>query len=321
MTALLPEAVHAIDMLADSISESFEKHEETAQRKTATPRATSVPSRFATPPLRSTKSTPAPQLPPSKPGFTSESDRDDENNVLSFTPKKRRPSANGSRGESPASGSYLGDSTSPPSIEFPRRPTSMSSSDEASTISTTTQSRSNPRTPDNRLSPPPVSTYAKGSPSEFPSLSTPSPAYLPTHIVAPHERALRDELPSAVPSRPSSSASAKRFFGDSAAASAANGTSGPTESMSDEEAFTRTNGAEALEPSAALLDPSSAAKKTGRSGSAGSLPAPLPATFVDAKDLLRRRREEAIYGISTSSSAVPSDDEESSGPEKVKGKK
>lgn len=44
--------------------------------------------------------------------------------------------------------------------------------------------------------------------------------------------------------------------------------------------------------------------KTVRSGSAGE------SGFVDAKDLLRRRRADAVWGISASSSAVPSDEEE-----------
>lgn len=304
MISLLPEAVHAIDMMADWISDSFHKHEEQQRNKVnpAIKQLTAPPSRFATPPLRSVKSTPVPHnLLPSKPGFTSESDRDDENNVLSFTPKKRRPSASqgGSRGESPAPGSFLGDSSSsPPSLEFPRRPMSLSSSDEgASTLSTTT----NPRTPDNRLSPPSLTTFVKGSPSQFGVLATPSPS-LPPHVVSPHERAIRE-------SPFTSHTNAKRFFTDAATS----GSRRLAESTSDDESGSPSSGSTGLlEPPVATVG--GGKSKTSRSGSAGSLPAPLPANFIDAKDLLRLRREEAVFGISLSSSpvpsAVPSDDDD-----------
>lgn len=63
-------------------------------------------------------------------------------------------------------------------------------------------------------------------------------------------------------------------------------------------------------------------KKTTRSGSAGGASA---APFVDAKDLLRRRRDEVVFGISASASqagsAVPSDDESDSVKDKESSKK
>jgi hypothetical protein len=37
-----------------------------------------------------------------------------------------------------------------------------------------------------------------------------------------------------------------------------------------------------------------------RSGSVGSLPKPTGAIFVDAKDLLRRRRDDVVFGLSES---------------------
>lgn len=258
MIALLPEAAQAIDMMADWITESFQRFDEKQEkldRKVTPPRTVTAPPRFGTPPIRTTKPPSAPHPPPSasKAGFTSESDRDDETNVLSFTPKKRRPSNSGSRGESPVPSSVLSDSTSPPAIEFPRT-AGLSSSDE---------SRSTPHTPDSRLSPPSLPSYSKGSPSDFGWL----------HL--PHQP------------------SPRRFFSSEVV----------ERSMSDDDSLSLGAG---LAPPAPLTS-----KKTSRSGSGSQ---PLPPNFIDAKNLLRRRREEAVFGISATNSAagsaVASDDED-----------
>lgn len=98
-------------------------------------------------------------------------------------------------------------------------------------------------------------------------------------LVSPHAHALRDELHHVVQEK--DAVALRRAFDDSRRMS-----------LSDDDTL------------ATSVPP---VGKTTRSGSAGSLPTPFPANFVDAKDLLRRRREEATFGIS--SSAQPSDDE------------
>jgi hypothetical protein len=328
MIALLPEAVHAIDMMADWIVESFEKHEAKTRPKSPMKTLTAPPriDAASSGPL----SHPNDATPPdttSTPGLTSESDRDDNDNILSFTPKKRSPrtsSASASRNDSPSPappGTIL-----PALHDFSRRLTSLSSSDEACS------SRSFPRTPDHRFSPPSLpTTNMKGLPEFAPcSSSSMESALLPPlqHIILPHERALRDELyatplssSSPLPPHHHHHPATRRFFTEPPQSSPVG------EAMSDDEVLVRAGGGggegEGEEGATTTTATTGAGAgegahphqtKTTRSGSAGSLPVPvLPANFIDAKDLLRRRREEAVFGISTSSSAVPSDDEESAG--------
>ncbi|KAK4705416.1 hypothetical protein P7C70_g794, partial [Phenoliferia sp. Uapishka_3] len=261
MISLLPEAVHAINMNADWIIQAFEAHETKERKPMSTPSHLVVPgSRLATVHSRSTS--------PGGAGATSESEKEED--VLSFTPRKRRGSG---RPESPTAGGPFASHRSDCSSR--RLPASGSSSDDA--VSTST-----PRTPSESHLSPPLSAHK----IEGVDGATLPPPLL--QLVSPHERALRAEL-----------ANAQIGHGDSRlGASLVRRVTAPSsypESMSDDER---------------MLGPGRApAIKTARSGSDGTLPSPLPANFVDAKDLLRRRREEALFGISAASSAQPSDEE------------
>lgn len=274
MLSLLPEAIHAINMMADWIVQSFEKND-AKSRKTKGPTGTGVAS--SAPAVRAIKSVSRIDK-----AETSESDRDED--VLSFTPKKRSSSsASASRSASPAPG--LATPSSPPR-NFSRRPTSMSSSDE---------NPSHPRTPEeNRLSPLIHPKMQPDYPGLLSSLTLPLPLSVPPshtaspappshpsspapHHPHPHERALRDELLASSLNK--------------AVRSGARRSSEPPSSrpVSDDE--------EHLSSRVPVV-------KTVRSGSTGA------EGFVDARDLLRRRRANAVFGISATSSAVPSDEDE-----------
>ncbi|SCZ88475.1 BZ3500_MvSof-1268-A1-R1_Chr2-1g04434 [Microbotryum saponariae] len=115
MIALLPGAEEAVNMLADSITESFEKQRaREAGHPIPSPAlaATAAPlTRRQTPPVLASTPAPTHYSPPPIPqleGMTSESDRDDQDNVLSFTPRKTRSTSSSnprSRSDSPAFGS------------------------------------------------------------------------------------------------------------------------------------------------------------------------------------------------------------------------
>ncbi|KDE04867.1 hypothetical protein MVLG_04727 [Microbotryum lychnidis-dioicae p1A1 Lamole] len=231
MIALLPGAEEAVNMLADSITESFEKQRareaghpipSPALAATAAPltRRQTSPVLASTPAPMHYSPTPIPQLE----GMTSESDRDDQDNMLSFTPRKIRSASSSnprSRSDSPAFGS--------PS-----------------------------RNPDG---------YAARVPTPRSGLASNS-----------------DETVSSLPRTP----------GDHPVS----GLSPPVilESIGDDEQGRATGVKEASLPMPVKMT----AGKTN------------PSLLIDAKDLLRRRREEAVYGISsTTNSNVPSDDESS----------
>lgn len=302
MTSLLPEAKHAIDMLADWIVESFERHTEKT-KSTDAPSNEAPPLKIVAPsPLIGTSSLPSARAPAvttpniardklTQPGFTSESDRDDENTMLSFTPKRRRASNTGSRAESPAPNGSLAASSQV-----------FSSSDEAgsSNLSGST-AVSLPHTPDSS---------PQGKTENRPSISQ--------QLLMPHERAARDKAPrppsanSTLSARQQDSftaSKARRLFVDTSHDSVL-----AVGSSSDEDSRAAGRIEPSLEAAATLSPPrvSASARKTSRSGSGnGGSGTGTPANLIDAKDLLRRRREDAVYGISTAtSSAVQSDDDD-----------
>jgi hypothetical protein len=263
MVGLLPEAEGEIERMADRVVESFEKR----ALKDARSRKSSNTSTTATIPSTPTSSRTI-VTPPSvgaikaasrvdMAGTTSESDREEETEILSFTPKKRSGSTSVSRSASPAAGYVLGP-TSPPREFPPRR--SVSSSDDTA---------SHPRTPENRLSPP-----------------LPSHAKSPVRPVHPHahERALREEL-----------------LNNALALKARSNPRTRSDSIPPPTPFDTNSDEELLSVVVPVTKP--------RSGSIGS-GIPEAVALVNAKDLLRRRRADAVYGISTAnSSAAPSDDE------------
>ncbi|KAK4047127.1 hypothetical protein OIV83_005579 [Microbotryomycetes sp. JL201] len=278
MVALLPEAEHAINMMADSITESFDRHQaktnKARQEQEQTPPRITSPARakFGSPATGATL----------KPNSTSESEKDDEVNVLSFTPRRRRPSPSQSRAESPLPGSL---SPPPPTA---RRLRSSSSEDGAASTSTDATSRSL-LSPDSGLSPSSLGSAWADSSTAFSSLSPGVEAdgrkFVSTNIMSPAEHALKDELASTLPARSRSSTNESR-------------NPPPVVVSSDD-------------------DKPSKIMKQGRSGSFGgtplssSSPTPsLPANLIDAKELLRRRRDDVVYGISATNSAVASDEEE-----------
>lgn len=131
-----------------------------------------------------------------------------------------------------------------------------------------------------------------GSTSRPPSKGTPLGAARGKHLL-PYERVLREELSTSVPAlgrrsvslepKPSAPAGAHRV-------------------LSDEDAHLSADDAVRM--------------VKARTGSGGQLP---PAHFVEAKDLLKRRRDVAVFGLSNTNSAVVSDEEgEGSGEETSK---
>ncbi|KAM0791553.1 hypothetical protein ACM66B_006001 [Microbotryomycetes sp. NB124-2] len=283
MIALLPEAEHAINMMADSITESFDRHQARSNKtkQEQEPFAARVAS-----PARPRAGSPAASA-TLKPSTTSESEKDDEVNVLSFTPKRRRPSPSQSRAESPLPGTL-----SPPSSHSTsfRRMRSGSSDDGGASTSTDATSRSL-LSPDSRLSS--FGSYQADSTSGFPPHSAGDKSGRPSsasHLMSPAEHALKDELSATLPNRSRSSTN------ESLQAVSV------IVSSSDDDKPPRV--------------PHSGTLKQDRSSSfagtpVGSVsPAPsLPANLIDAKELLRRRRDDVVYGISATNSAVQSDEE------------
>ncbi|GAA5910383.1 hypothetical protein JCM5296_000581 [Sporobolomyces johnsonii] len=327
MVSVLPESTRVIAMMGDWIVEAFERAE--AKEKKYGPGARGAgggggkPQRPGTPsplasnggahkggqagsPARAIKIMPPSPIvpPPFSAGLTSESEHDED--ILSFTPKRRRGSSNVSRSGSPAPNLAPQTARRASGTAVAVVPPTHSSSDEASSSSTTL-----PRTPDDSQT-----LQRPTSPSRQ--------KHEPSHLVTPVERAMRDDLPSSPsssskPHNPSSSsqsastnAHARRFFADPALvipprpASAARAVSGSL-SLSDDEQHLSV--ASAWSSGSGGGDhPNAANRKTARSGSAGLLPVPVGAQFVDAKDLLRRRRDEVVFGISAASSRPTSRD-------------
>ncbi|KAM0752725.1 alpha/beta-hydrolase [Meredithblackwellia eburnea MCA 4105] len=294
------------------------------------------------PSLNSNGSSGGKLLPPSTLGATSEDD-----DMLSFTPRKR---SIGSRSDSPApsvggtsppmtnssstlaststrggrSSSSASTGTVPPQLVKKVGGGGSSSSDDAI-------SESMPRTPPEASSPPPSSLAHPDSLAP----STTGAGTVPTlHIISPHERALRDELSQTPLFQKQSGGKATHAVGGNldGGAKLTRQTSLPVEHrrrrtvgggegeprghsvFSDEDGDYSEEGDDG-KPGGRLL-PAGATAKTSRSGSAGSLAHKdgahqTPSNFVDAKDLLRRRREEAIFGMnSATNSAQVSDEEE-----------
>lgn len=327
MLSLLPEALTAINMMSDWISESFEKHHaKFPVAKDATPKlrlqpATPVVVTSSLPPItphlspvpaqRGFSSVNHPRPAPSfnssfdVPELTSESDRDDE--VLMITPRRRNGSSASSRTGSPA----------PPLISgIPHRATgivkmplgrpvrSLSSEEDttgsssntlstnASSIMDTATGRKAPTSPTHSSM---LATSLPSTTQNFPPradarLRSPSLTQPRSSSLFHHERPLRDELLTATlkHSLPGNHASALHPDIVTIASASESDLSSPVTNTQTREG--RPN-----------------AIKMGRSGSTGS----LPANFVDARDLMRRRRVEAVAGISSNGgSAVGSSDED-----------
>ncbi|GAA5920518.1 hypothetical protein JCM1841_003460 [Sporobolomyces salmonicolor] len=330
MVSVLPESTRVIAMMGDWINEAFERAE--AKEKKYGPGGRGAgggggkPHRPGTPsplasnggahkggqvgsPSRTIKiMPPLPVVPPPfNAGLTSESEHDED--ILSFTPKRRRGSSNVSRSGSPAPNLAPQTARRASGTASALVAPTHSSSDEASSSSTTL-----PRTPDDSQT-----LQHSTSPSRKDEV-TPPPRH--QHLVTPVERAMRDDLPTSPPAskphNPSSSsqsasanAHARRFFTDPATAlaipqrpSAAQPVPGSVSLSDDEQHLSVTSAWSSGEAD----HPSAVNRKTARSGSAGLLPVPIGAHFVDAKDLLRRRRDEVVFGISAASSRPTSTD-------------
>ncbi|GAA5896710.1 hypothetical protein JCM8208_007064, partial [Rhodotorula glutinis] len=195
-----------------------------------------------TPTLEQAPSPPSSRGPHSPDIAVAEADDDDE--VLSFTPKRRRGSSNTSRTTSPG-----------PTMHLPTK--AMPSMDGVLL--------GRPRTP---------SGGSSDHPSPSPAPTSPTRAsHVPSHLVTPVERALREGLR------------------DSSLARAHSSPSTPAPPR-----------AQSVTPGAAGERTLSPQGKAGRSSSSGSLPAPQGAVFIDAKEMLRRRRDDVVSGISVHNS-------------------
>ncbi|CDR40286.1 hypothetical protein NBRC10512_007665 [Rhodotorula toruloides] len=300
MVSLLPAAEKVIDMHADWIVEAFERAGEAEVTPTpgaaqpslrrllspiaASPLDAATPKgRAGTPaqPINIVPPTPVvPQVEldeavgsPTPPSVTATPDpeglrtpaqtSEGEEDVLTFTPRRRRGSSNASRTGSP-SPAVVPNKVSPPSPTSPtftRRTSSQSGSHDA-------------------------------------------------HLVTPVERALREDLhasplvkhnPPASLSAPTTGATPRSATpGTARLASAGRPSSfftAPIQSPAPVRSASRT-----LSPPPA---PSPAAIKGARSNSSGSLPAPQGTVFIDAKELLRRRKEDVVFGISSSNGGTP----------------
>ncbi|GAA5925266.1 uncharacterized protein JCM15063_004977 [Sporobolomyces koalae] len=121
---------------------------------------------------------------------------------------------------------------------------------------------------------------------------------LQAHLVTPVERALRGEYHSTSATNAAKHAPASAPTSPPLASTPAPSV---TRALSDDEAKHRNT---AGPPLVAIGD----GVKKGRSGSAGSLPPPTGAHFIDTKHLLRRRRDEVVSGLSANTSRVASRD-------------
>jgi hypothetical protein len=271
MVALLPAAEKVISMMGNWIEDAFEKDTLKKERygtgvRTSSTNSTStvvsaLPKTQVTPPTSKPLKSASPStaidnstLHPSGSAVV-DSGSDDEEEVLSFTPRNRRGSSNVSRTASP--------SPAYPAVRVASNPTSPTR-------------------------------------NSFPTSRSPPehPHSIHAHLVTPVERALSDEYHS-------TSASSSKHFPPSASpdiprpASTSPSAGAPlARAISDE---TRPS---SVPPPLNLDD----AVKKGRSGSAGSLPPPMGAQFVDAKHLLRRRRDDLVSGLSANNSRVASRD-------------
>ncbi|GAA5910470.1 hypothetical protein JCM6882_007363 [Rhodosporidiobolus microsporus] len=237
----------------------------------------------------STAPTPVSATPPSfidaPVPVTSQADDDDDEedgDILTFTPKRRRGSSNASRAGSPSP--VVRPSAGGPLPRSALRLPSSAASGAASLDAVVSTGSALP------------------SPSSPPASTT-----LPTHLVTPAERALRDELASlSLPHAP------KHATASALPATVARGGDGQLKPHF----FTEPLNSPLVRPGSAApasyLDAAAhqqhgasvsrprTPSKAGRSGSAGSLPPPTGTIFVDAKDLLRRRRDDVVFGISVS---------------------
>ena len=142
---------------------------------------------------------------------------------------------------------------------------------------------------------PPVPPYKTSPPTLSPSAdelveSLTSDAPAPKHLVTTVERAMRDEQSHGqLPLGSASSAPASRPITPSRRPIPARQTSGPSPPASS-----RTS---RPERALSLSPPLSATPRTGRSPSSSALPPPQGAVFIDARDLMRRRKEDVVYGI------------------------
>ncbi|KAI5478891.1 hormone-sensitive lipase [Pseudohyphozyma bogoriensis] len=279
MSSILPEANDAMDMMAEWIVEAFEKHH--AKRQPTPPPAAmhthSLPVPLPNPSLQLLKgASPKPSTPRIDAGSLSDKEEDE---VLSFTPKKRSNTT--SRANSPAPA--LGPTSSPPMARrfSGNRPTSLSLSESDDGSSTL------PRTP----SPAPSSSVSVVAGGQSPIPLVPSDIMSkPQQEEDLYKSTAALGLPSAPPLGTNGVAS--RSFTEPVPEKDRS-----TTSLSDDDH---------LNPLSAAV-PHGGQTKTTRSGSAGAME--TTGKFVDAKDLLKRRRADAVFGISTTNSAVQSDDE------------
>ena len=253
MMALLPASVKAIDLHADWIVSSLEKHDLKFPPRVPTP-----PTAVLTPatPLPSPSVAHATAIVPDR---SSEIEKEDEE-MLSFTPRKRNGTLSRSASPCPVT-----------STASPRRPTSMSSSDEAT-------SSSIPHTPETRPSPPPFTFVEHDALSSVDHLQPLAIPPQPKYIMTPHHHALREELSNSLLLPGITSKSNRSFSAPSTS---------PPHPIDD-------------------ANPANSSVKSGRSNSFETASANA---FVDAKEMLRRRRADAVYGISGANSAAVSDEE------------
>lgn len=293
MVSLLPAAEKVISMMGDWIEDAFEKDTIKRERlggggKRSTSTNSSYSAASAIAPLPQTQvtppttqsakvSTPSPPanngLHPHSSSAVVDSDSEKEDDILSFTPKRRRGSSNVSRTASP--------SPAFPGARVASNPTSPTRNSFG--ISQSLAATASGLSPEPRSPPEPQSS-------------------IHTHLITPVERALRDEYHSNSASHSSKHYPSRSVPSTSPEARPSSTTPTPSvhRTLSDDETQHRPSSA----PPISLED----VVKKARSGSAGSLPAPSGAHFVDAKHLLRRRRDEVVSGLSANTSRVASRD-------------
>ncbi|GAA6053206.1 hypothetical protein JCM3770_000031 [Rhodotorula araucariae] len=274
MVSLLPAAEKVITMHADWVAEAFDRaRAKDEQNKAAGPSLCGV-SRLPQPPQQRAP-TPSPRkLVPVKPI-----------NIVPPTPTLEHGP------------------TSPPAMQSPPHPVAgadhegESSREDDDVLSFTPRRRHGSSNTSRTVSPAPLPLPAKTMPGvdavlryERPSntereLAAPAPthAHGPSHLVTPVERALRAGLHGsplvtrngecASPAPRAQSATPRLSMGREGARAGAGRTLSPPETPAAHSA-------------------------KGRSNSSGSLPAAQGAVFIDAKELLRRRRDDVVSGIS-----------------------
>ncbi|GAA6060484.1 hypothetical protein JCM10212_007115 [Sporobolomyces blumeae] len=289
MIALLPAAEKVIGMMGDWITEAFDKDslkKNGGARTMGDVVVPAVPRTKVSPPLTPTSAVSTAtsvktipinpdhlhaSSPVDSAAVDTDSEKDDD--VLSFTPKRRRGSSNVSRTASPAPGGARAGSRAPSNATSPTRDGFASAPSSLGASSQTILSTS------------PTESFAGA---------------MAGHLVTPVERAMREDshytsVPHSkhsplAPATPTASSVGPRRAG----------TPSVTRALSDDETHLR--GGSASVPPVSLED----AVKKVRAGSAGALPAPVGAHFVDAKLLLRRRRDDLVSGLSASNSRTAS---------------